>query len=103
MKKIVLIAVASLCASSAMALPRYNSEALSCSAIHDKIAEDGAVVLQRPSGEANGPEVYDRYVSSPAGCMEWGAATKASVPSSDDPNCKVQYCAALTGKGRTHK
>lgn len=101
MKKIVLVAVASLCASNAMALPRYNAEAMTCSAVHDKIAKDGAVVLQYPSSKVNGVDDYNRYVSSAAGCMEWGTTSKASVPTSDDPHCKVQYCSAITGKGRT--
>ncbi len=99
MKKIVLIAVASLCASNAMALSSYNSEAMTCSAVHDKIARDGAVVLKHPSSKIGSLDVYDRYVSNDAGCIEWGAMSKSSVPTSDDPHCKVQACSGLTGKG----
>ncbi|CAN7530060.1 hypothetical protein LJR251_003666 [Rhizobium rhizogenes] len=103
MKKIMLVVVFGLCASSAMAISRYDTPSMSCSAVHDKIAQEGEVVLQHPSSTVKNLTVYDRYVSNSAACVGRGVPTKASVPTSDDPSCKVQLCAPATGRGHNRK
>jgi hypothetical protein len=102
LKKLFLLMVFGLFATSAAALPRYDSQSLTCSSIHDKIAQDGAVVLQYPSRHAAGVMMYDRYVSGSNYCtMGWSMASR-SVPASDNPDCKVRMCSSMTGKGPTH-
>jgi hypothetical protein len=32
-------------------------------------------------------------------CIGQGAMVSASVPTSDDPSCKVKTCSPITGKG----
>ncbi|MFT4181006.1 MAG: hypothetical protein QM636_03700 [Rhizobium sp.] len=103
MKTIMLVAAFGLCASSAMAISRYDTPSMSCAAVHDKVAQEGEIVLQHPSHTVNNLTVYDRYVSNSAACVNRGIPTKASVPTSDDPSCKVLLCAPATGKGHNRK
>ncbi|HEY0123477.1 MAG TPA: hypothetical protein VGC14_17285 [Rhizobium sp.] len=103
MKKIMLVAAFGLCASSAMAISRYDTQSMSCAAVHDKIAQEGEVVLQHPSHNVGNPMIYDRYVSNSAACVNRGIPSKASVPTADDPSCKVQLCTPATGRGHNRK
>jgi hypothetical protein len=99
MKKIILLMALALSASSAMAMSRYDSHRMTCSALHDKIAREGEIVLRYPSHSVSNLMMYDRYVSSSAACVNRGTMSSASVPTSDDPSCKVQRCVSTTGKG----
>jgi hypothetical protein len=99
MKKIVLFAAVGLLASNAMAMSRYDSQSLTCASIHDRIAQDGAIVLRYPSKMHPDLMMYNRYVSNAMTCMGQGVMASATVPTSDDPNCKVKLCNPTTGKG----
>jgi len=99
MKKIILLAAIGLISTNAVAMPRYDSQSLTCSSVHDKIAQQGSVVLQHPSHLYPNLALYDRYVSNAMTCLGQGAMASATVPTSDDPNCKVKTCVAVTGKG----
>ena len=99
MKTIFLLTILSLFASNALAMSRYNSHSMTCSALHDMIAREGEIVLRYPSGSYNNLMMYDRYVSSSAACVNRGVMSRATVPTSDNQKCPVQRCVTTTGKG----
>jgi hypothetical protein len=99
MKKIILLAAIGLFSTDAVAMPRYNSQSLTCSSVHDKMARHGSVVLRYPSHLYPKLMMYNRYVSNSMTCLGQGAMASATVPTSDDPNCKVKTCTPVTGKG----
>ncbi|MBB5576696.1 MULTISPECIES: hypothetical protein [Rhizobium] len=103
MKKIILLAALTLSASSAMAMSRYDTHNMTCSALHNKIAQEGEIVLRYPSHSVNNLMMYDRYVSNSAACVNHGTFSSATVPTSDEPSCKVQRCVSTTGKGHNRK
>jgi hypothetical protein len=99
MKKIILLAAIGLFSTNAVAMSRYDSQSLTCSSVHDKMARDGSVVLRYPSHRYPNLMMYNRYVSNSMACLGQGAMASATVPTSDDPNCKVKTCISVTGKG----
>jgi hypothetical protein len=99
MKKIILLATMTMVASNAMAMSRHESQSLTCSSIHEKIAEEGSIVLSYPSHRDPNFSMYNRYVANSMSCLGQGSMTSTTVPTSDDPNCKVRMCNPVTGKG----
>ncbi|NKJ39862.1 hypothetical protein [Rhizobium sp. SG570] len=99
MKKIILFAAIGLFSTHAMAMESYNSKSLSCSTVHEKIAKEGSIVLKYPSSKVAGMNMYYRTVSNSTACLGQGAMANASVPTSDDPKCKIKTCSFATGKG----
>ena len=98
MKTLIIVAAVGMMATNAMAMSRYNASSMSCAAVHQKIAEEGAVVLQYPSHHP-GLMMYNRYVSNSMMCIGQGSTSGVKVSTSDDPNCKVVTCANSNGKG----
>ncbi|MDL2399494.1 hypothetical protein [Rhizobium mayense] len=99
MKKIILLAAIGLFSTNAVAMSRHDSQSLTCSAVHDEMAKDGMVVLRHPSHAHPDMMMYDRYVTNSTACIGQGAMGTVSVPTKDDPNCKVKTCVFATGKG----
>ncbi|PZM17195.1 hypothetical protein [Rhizobium tubonense] len=99
MKKMILLAAFAMLASNAMAMSRHDSSSLTCSAIHDKIAQEGSIVLRYPSHRDPNLMMYNRYVANSMSCIGQGSMSSATVPTRDDPNCKVRMCNPVTGKG----
>jgi hypothetical protein len=99
MKKIILLAAMTMVASNAMAISRHDSQSLTCSSVHEKIAREGSVVFRYPSHSNPNFMMYNRYVSNAMSCIGQGSMTSGTVPTSDDPNCKVRMCNPVTGKG----
>jgi hypothetical protein len=102
MKTIFLLALSGLIASDAMAVSRYNSQSMTCSAVHARIGQEGEVILRYPSRN-NSVTIYDRYVSTSAGCVNLGLISKTSVPTADNPQCPVQRCVSTTGQGNSRR
>ncbi|MDE1992484.1 MAG: hypothetical protein KGI75_08265 [Rhizobiaceae bacterium] len=99
MKKIILVTVLGLIASNAMAMPRYDTQSMTCTTIQNKLAKDGSAVLSHPSTKVKGLMMYDLYVTNGSTCFGQGNMAGASVPASDNPNCKVKACAIAPTKG----
>ena len=97
-KKLILIAAIGMTATNAMAISRYDASSMSCASVHQKIAQEGAVVLQYPSHKP-GLMMYNRYVSNSMMCIGQGSTASTKVSTSDDPSCKVVTCSNANGKG----
>ena len=98
MKTIIMLAAIGLISTNAMAMSAYDSKSMTCSTVHEKMAHDGSVVLRYPSHHP-GLMMYSRTVSNSMSCLGQGAMASTSVPTSDDPSCKIKTCNFTTGKG----
>ncbi len=85
-----LAALLAFPAGDALAISRYNSGSMMCSAIHDALDKERAVIFRYPSG-AGGSQLYDRYVSDRAQCSVGTEARQSVIPSSDG-GCAVVSC-----------
>lgn len=101
MKKIILVTATVMICSNAMAMSAYDSKSLTCSAVHDKIAQERSVVFRYPSRQQSGVMMYNRSVSNPIACLGQGAMATVNIPTSDNPACKIKTCNFTTGKGST--
>ncbi|MDE1994738.1 MAG: hypothetical protein KGI75_19695 [Rhizobiaceae bacterium] len=97
MKKIILLAAMALISSNAMA-EMHNSKSMTCSTIRDRVKQEGKMALQYPSSHP-GLMMYNRYVSNSMSCLGQGSMASVTVPTSDDPKCKMRTCVFITGKG----
>ncbi|MDR6900438.1 hypothetical protein [Rhizobium miluonense] len=98
MKTIIILAAIGMFSTNAMAMSAYNSKSMTCAAVHEKMAQEGSIVLRYPSHHP-GLMMYHRTVSNSMACLGQGAMASASVPTSDDPSCKIKTCSFATGKG----
>ncbi|NLR97603.1 hypothetical protein HGP17_12360 [Rhizobium sp. P38BS-XIX] len=98
MKTMIIVAAIGMMSTNAMAMSAYNSKSMSCATVHEKMAQEGSIVLRYPSHHP-GMMMYNRTVSNSMACLGQGAMASASVPTSDDPNCKIKTCSFGTGKG----
>jgi len=91
MKATVLLAFAlSLVSIEAHAISRYNSESMSCDRVQMVLRNEGAAILSYRS-KSNIP-LYDRYVTNSGFCTGSDITKLYSVPTSDNPRCKVLKC-----------
>lgn len=93
MKKLLL--VLGLCAvavPNAWAISRHDPTTMTCAAVWQTIAREGAVILRYRSARAPGLPLYDRYVDNGRFCMRGEVVFPASVPSADTAACPVQRC-----------
>jgi hypothetical protein len=97
MKKLLIASLLSIGISPAQAISRYNSTSMSCASAHQKIAEQGAVILRYRS--PRGLPLYDRFVINDRMCEPNEAATITTVPTADTPNCPVFSCKDVTYDG----
>lgn len=74
----------------AQAISRYDPARMSCGAIQDRVAREGAVIL-RYTSKRNLP-VYDRYVVNNRFCPAGQVRERAYVPSTDARSCPVYRC-----------
>ncbi len=85
-----LIAALAFPAGDAIAINRYNSASMTCSAIHNTLDRERAIIL-RYSNSSGGPPLYDRYVSDSAQCSNGTEARRSLIPARDG-GCSVLYC-----------
>jgi hypothetical protein len=89
--KIAAIVVCLLPVSfQAQAISRYTSTSMTCSAIHQKIANEGAAIFrwtQKPNISR-----YGRYVINDGLCGFRERAQPVYIPSSDKAQCQVYEC-----------
>lgn len=88
---LVMIAV-TLVAQPALAISRYNSTALTCDQVRQRVINEGAVILRYPSTRVKGMTLYDRYVTRNAQCDPHEYAERAYVPTRDTARCPVLNC-----------
>ena len=100
MKTIMILAAVGMFSTNAMAMSAYNSKSMTCAAVHEKMAQEGSIVLRYPSHHP-GMMMYSRTVSNSMACLGQGNMTSASIPTSDDASCKIKTCSFTTGKGST--
>ena len=99
MKEITIALLMGALASSATAMSRQESSLMSCAVLHQVLAKDGAMVLRHYSGQVRKIEVYDRYVTNSMSCAGQGRMSATTVPTSDNLECPVAFCNAVTGRG----
>lgn len=91
MKKTLALAFAvALLPMSAHAISRYQSQDMTCEAVHAAIAREGAVILHYSSPRGN--PLYDRYVANDRLCDAYEFADRVTVPTADTPQCPVYHC-----------
>ena len=91
MNKLLFVLAATLCASPALAAG-INSHAYSCGELHALVAARGFVFI-------GNPDFQDFVVSRAQGCGGDYYIQVRSVPTSDDPECPVNYCIPSNGPG----
>lgn len=74
----------------ASAISRYNSTSMTCDAVHNRIAREGAVIFRYPG--RTGITLYDRYVSDERYCAGGEYAKSDSIPTKDSRSCPVRQC-----------
>jgi hypothetical protein len=79
-------------AQPALAISRYNSTALTCDQVRERVISEGAVILRYPSTRVRGMTLYDRYVTRNALCAPHEYAERAYVPARDIDRCPVLNC-----------
>lgn len=83
-------------AGDALAISRYNSGSMTCSAIHDTLARERAAIFRYPSS-TSGVQLYDRYVSGSVQCTAGTEARQSVIPSRDG-GCAVVSCRQSWGR-----
>jgi hypothetical protein len=102
MRRFILLAAFGLIAGSVLAatpVTRQNSKEMSCGALQGMINQQGKAVLRWPSKNKPDLTMYNMYVADSTHCVGQGVIASTTVSTSDDPKCKVNYCAPNTGKG----
>ena len=92
MKKYLIAAAASLVASSASAVSRYEITNVTCETVQALIRTEGSVILVYRSTGILGLPIYDRYVEGQQYCMSGEVARGAGVPTVDKKYCPVRKC-----------
>lgn len=88
---LALAAMAALISSQpASAISRYNSTTMTCDAVHERIAREGAVIFRYPG--RTGVTLYDRYVSGDRHCAGGEYAKSDSIPTKDTRSCPIRKC-----------
>ncbi len=91
-RKVLVFTAALLAATPALAISRYNSQTISCDRARAAIHNEGAVILRYPSTRVRGMTLYDRYVRNSRMCDANEYAEWTTVPTKDNPKCRVLNC-----------
>lgn len=89
---LVLAMLASVAATPAAAIKRYNADKLTCAEIRAIIGEDGAAIMRHRSKTNPSLILYDRYVRDRFFCLWREDAVPAWIPSKDKASCRVRRC-----------
>lgn len=88
----ILTTAVTMLAQPALAISRYNSTALTCDEVRQRVINERAVILRYPSTRVKGMTLYDRYVTRNALCDQRQYAARAYVPTRDTDRCPVLNC-----------
>ena len=91
-----------LVAFPAAAISRYNSQSMSCVRVQSIIRNEGAAIMRYPSKYRPGVTLFDRYVVDERFCTSDKYAQMVTIPTADNPNCRVFRCQQRTGEGPDH-
>lgn len=86
MRTLLLALPLVLAADAAFAQARPNSLTMSCAGVQALIQQRGGVVI------GSGPDIFDRFVSSPYYCMGGETIDYTWVRTRDAPRCPVYRC-----------
>ncbi|MBB3964021.1 hypothetical protein [Rhizobium metallidurans] len=92
MRKVLVFIAALIAATPTLAISRYNSQTISCDRARAAIHNEGAVILRYPSTRVRGMTLYDRYVRNSRMCDANEYAEWTTVPTKDNPKCRVLNC-----------
>ena len=84
--------IALMLAAPAMAIERIETPQTDCATIQAFIARSGEAILRYPSTRVANYTLYDRYVSDDRFCRRDERTDLTSVPSRDNPSCRVYTC-----------
>lgn len=87
----VAAVAASLVASEASAISRYNSTNLSCERIQNILATQKAAIFRYPSKRVANLPLYDRYVRNGSYCDTNQVTEEVTIPSANG-QCPVLHC-----------
>lgn len=91
MKKFLVFLAVPLCASAAHAAG-IDSRAYSCGALHALLARQGFVFI-------GNPDFQDFVLADGFPCSGGDRPQVRSVPTTDNPECTVNYCIPAMGPG----
>ena len=92
MKSLLLAALASLMASNALAVERFEVTNVTCETVQALVRTQGSVILVYRSAGILGLPIYDRYAFSQRNCPAGQVARGAGVPTADMEYCPVKKC-----------
>ncbi len=73
-------------ASASLAQARPDARTLTCAQVQALLEREGAATI------STGANTFERYVSSTASCPGTTVARRATVATSDTPQCEVRAC-----------
>jgi len=85
MRKLMLLALASLVAAASTAAARESTTGMSCAQAAAVVASEGAIVL------TTGEHTYDRFVAHVGFCQHGEQAVPVVAPTLDSEYCSVGY------------
>jgi hypothetical protein len=93
---LVSLFAASIAATPALAISRYNSMSYSCAQANAIIHRERAVIFRHPSGRVKNMTLYDRYVADSQACDFGYYAYRDYLPTKDTASCPVYTCVPST-------
>jgi hypothetical protein len=99
MRRLAMIVPVLLFATDALAISRYDTNAMSCARVTAALDADGAAILRYPAPNNPSLQLYDRYVRDGSFCSRTQRATSVSVPTADRRNCPVRKCTRVSTGG----
>lgn len=92
MKRLLLIIGVLAVSLPAGAVSRYSTPGLSCARVQAILESEGSAILRYPSPRNSQLTLYDLYASNTRQCQQGEIAKPATVPTSDNPRCRVRRC-----------
>ena len=99
MRRLAIVIPVLLFAADALAISRYDTNAMSCARVNAALDADGVAILRYRAPNNPSLQLYDRYVRDSTFCSRTQRATLMSVPSADNKNCRVRKCVRTSSGG----
>lgn len=94
-KKFHVLAISlRLAATPTFAAEILDAGSTTCSQAQQLVAQDGAVVIKRPSTKVAGLKLTKRYVRSRGQCDSDDLLSSTRVKMADDAQCKLAVCSS---------
>ena len=92
MKRLALTLAAVFVTAPAAAVQTYDIRNMTCSQVQSVVKRDGIAQLRYSSKSNPSVPLYNRYVSGSTFCGSRSIANLATVPTRDNPSCRVKIC-----------